>query len=170
MTEDIPYTHRFVADSDTGERMALAILGRLHRMKPQWIMYSCVLVLFTALLMSLMNASVTPRDRLAWGLLLALLPTLLSAVLGMAFHFRQVVRKSRARLYKGAILESGFGEQELVLRNPLASARLAYRGIQSVSARGDFVFLKFYGLSTVAVYPRELFPHEAISWIRLGQR
>jgi hypothetical protein len=44
--------------------------------------------------------------------------------------------------------------------------RLSYRAVRSVAPRGDFVFLQQHGVPVVAVYPRELFPDDAIARIR----
>jgi hypothetical protein len=38
--------------------------------------------------------------------------------------------------------------------------------VRSVAPRGDFVFLQQHGVPVVAVYPRELFPDDAIARIR----
>jgi hypothetical protein len=170
MTEDISYTHRFVANSDTGKRFARAILGRTHRMKRQWIAFSLVLVIFTLMLSSGLPWSVSLGSRIVWAAGFALVPTIIFAVLNTAMRYVQMVRTSKVRLYNGAILETGFGEEEMVVRTPTSSGRMAYRGMKSVTARGDFVFLKHHGLSIVAAYPRELFPDEAIDRILRFQR
>lgn len=169
MTEDIPYTHRFVANSDTGKRFAIAILGRAHRMKRQWFSYSLVLVIFTMMLISGTRGSVGLGGRFVWSTVIALVPTLIVVVLVEAIRYRQMVRASNVRLFNGAVLETGFGEEEMVIRTPTSSGRMAYRGLKSVTARGDSVFLKHHGLSIVAAYPRELFPDEAIDRIHRFQ-
>lgn len=168
--ETIPYTHRFVANSDTNQKIARASLGNAHRLKSQWISYSLVLVPLTVLLMSSVGNSSSLGSRVSWAVAVALLPTILFAVLAGAISYFQMVRGSRLRLFKGAVLESGFGEDEMVYRNPIESDRIAYTAVKSVTARGEFVFLQYHGLPIVLSYPRELFPDEAIDRILLAKR
>lgn len=170
MTEDIPYTHRFVATSHTGKKIARAFLGRAHRMKRQWVVYSLFLVIFASIAISGMSESFSLWSRIFWAIVFALVPTLITVVLVVAISYFQMVRGTRVRLFNGAVLESGFGEDEMVIRNPIASGRMAYKGIKSVSVRGDFVFMKHHGLPLVVGYPRELFPDEAINRILRAQR
>ena len=105
-----------------------------------------------------------------WALVFALVPTLILVVWAAAIGYRATVRGSRLRLFNGAVLESGFGEDEMVLRNPIASVRMAYTGIKSITARGGFVFMQQHGSPLFTVYPRELFPDEAIDRILRARR
>jgi hypothetical protein len=169
MTEDIPYSHRFVANSDSGKRMARAYLGHLHRMDGLWFCYSLVLWIFWLLLRTGMNSidgNWTAKD--VWAFVFALVATLTVAVFTATIHYFQMVRRSRLRWFSGAILESGFGEDEMAYRDVVESSRIAYAGITSVTARGDFVFMEQHGVPLVCVYPRELLPDEAIDRILLA--
>lgn len=100
----------------------------------------------------------------------ALLPTLILAVWALAMSYLRMVRRSRWRLFNGAVLESGFGDGEMVFRNTLGSVRLSYKGVRSVTARGKFVFIQMHGVPVMAIYPRELFPDEAITRILLARQ
>jgi len=170
MTEDIPCTHRFVGSSDTRKSIARASLGQAHRMRRQWVFYSIVLVSFAVLLMSGMSRDFSSGTRIGWAIMFALLPTLVVAVLVSVIAYSQMVRRSRFLLFKDAVLESGFGADEMVFRNPIAAIRIAYTGIESVTPRGNFVFVQQQGLPRVTVYPRDLFPDEAIYRILLARR
>jgi len=164
MTEEIPYTHRFVANSDTAKTIARARQLYAHRLKVRWIFYSLILVLFALLIMSGWRSG-SIGAQVFWALVFALVPTLILVVWAAAIGYLATVRGSRLRLFNGAVLESGFGEEEMVLRNPIASVRMAYTGIKSVTARGSFVFMQQHGAPLFTVYPRELFPDEAIDRI-----
>lgn len=164
MTDEIPYTHRFVANSDTAKTIARALQIYAHRLKGRWIFYSLILVLFSLLIMAGWRSG-SIGAQIFWAIVFALVPTAILAVWAAAIGYFATVRGSRLRLFDGAVLESGFGEEEMVLRNPIASARLAYAGIKSVTARGKFVFMQQHGVPLLSVYPRELFPDEAIDRI-----
>lgn len=164
MTEEIPYGHRFVVNSDTAKTIARAYQFYAHRLKGRWIFYGLILVLFALLFMAGWRSG-SIGARVFWAIVFALVPTTILAVWAAAIGYLATVRGSRLHLYNGAVLESGFGEKELVLRNPIASMRLAYIGIKSVTARGNFVFIQQNGSPLLSVYPRELFPDEAIARI-----
>lgn len=164
MTEDIPYTHRFVANSDTAKTIARAIQFYAHRLKGRWIFYGLILVLFALLIMGIWRSG-SIGAQVFWAIVFALVPTTILAVWTAVISYLATVRGSRLRLFNGAVLESGFGDEEMVLRNPIASVRLAYIGIKSVTARGNFVFMQQHGAPFLNAYPRELFPDEAIDRI-----
>jgi len=152
MTGTIAYSHRFVANSDTRKRFARALLGYAYRTKRPWVFYSLLLVIFTLLLMSGRSRSSGLGGRVFWAVVFALLPTPILAVWASAMSYFRMVRRSRWRLFNGAVLESGFGEGEMVFRNPLASVRLSYKGVRSVTARGKFVFMQMHGVPVMAIY------------------
>ena len=110
------------------------------------------------------------ESRLAWALIFALAPTLVVAGCFAALGYVRTLRGARFRLYDGAVLRSGFGDGAMVLRNPLSTVRIRYEGIQSVTARGDVVFVRQQGVPLLGVYPRELFPDAAIERIRGAHR
>lgn len=168
MTEDIAYTHRFVANPEVAKAIARAFQFYAHTLKGRWIFYALVLVLFALIFVSGMSGSIGAQ--VSWAFALALVPTLFLAVWTAVVSYWKMVRDSRLRLFNGAVLESGFGEKEMVLRDPLGSARLAYIGIKSVTARGHFVFIQRHGVPLFSVYPRELFPDEAIDRILRARR
>ena len=167
-TEDIAYDHRFVASADTRKMFARAFLGHVYRTRRLWIFYCLVLVLFTVLLMG--DVSAATSGRLFWAIVFALVPTLIIAAWVSTVSYLKMVRGSRLRLFNGAVLESGFGESEMVFRNPIASVRMSYKGVKSVNTRGPFVFMQMHGSPVLAMYPRELFPDAAIDRILAARR
>ena len=54
-------------------------------------------------------------------------------------------------------------------RSPLATTRTRYSGIQSIELDAQFVFLRYEGSSALTIYPRALFPDEAIARMRAGR-
>jgi hypothetical protein len=169
MTEEIPYTHRFVANSGTAGTIARAFQFYAHRLKGRWVCYALILLLFTLLLMSGVSSR-SVGAQFFRAIAFALVPTAILAVWTTAIGYLRMVRGSRLRLFNGAVLESGFGEEEMVLRNPIASVRLAYKGIKSITAQGNFVFMQQRGVPLLTVYPRDLFPDEAIDRILRARR
>jgi hypothetical protein len=167
-TKHIAYSHRFVSSSDTRKRFARAFLGHVYRTRRLWVFYFLVLVLFTVLLMGDVSSSMSGRP--FWAIAFALLPTLIIAAWVSTVSYLKIVRGSRLRLFDGAVLESGFGESEMVFRNPIASVRMSYMGVKSITARGSFVFMKTHGSPVLAMYPRELFPDAAIDRILAARR
>lgn len=129
-TDDVEFTHRFVATSDTRRKCALAFVRHVHRTRTTWVLYSALLMPFTVLIFSGLDERFSLEPRLV----------------------------------------SGFGDGAMVLRNPLSTARIRYEGIQSVTARGDVDFMRQQGVPLLGVYPRELFPDEAIERIRGAHR
>jgi hypothetical protein len=164
-SEPIPYTYRFVASPDTGRKMARALIGHAHRMKRQWIFYSLILALFTLIIVTGMDSSYSLGKRLFWAIVFALVPTLLLAAFFSVLGYFRVARSAQVRVFPGAVLESGFGEDALVLRNPLSESRISYRAIRSITPRGDFIFMRQHGVPLTSVFPRALFPREAIERI-----
>ena len=78
------------------------------------------------------------------------------------------VSRSGARyLYgDGAVIETGFGEDEYVIRQGGAVSRIAYVSVEWVATRGAFVLIKVAGNRTYSMHPRELFPDDALERIR----
>lgn len=169
-TDDVEFTHRFVATSDTRRKCALAFVRHVHRTRTTWVLYSALLMPFTVLIFSGMDERFSLESRLVWALIFAFAPTLVVAGCFAALGYVRTLRGARFRLYDGAVLESGFGDGAMVLRNPLSTARIRYEGIQSVTARGNVVFMRQQGVPLLGVYPRELFPDEAIERIRGAHR
>lgn len=164
--EEIAYTHRFVADSATGRKMALAFVRHSFTMRSQLAFFAGFFLLDVLLWMLLFDDSAGIGSQLFWAALFAAGTTAALATLTSVIAYVRVVRGARVRLFPGALLESGFGTEHMVLRNPLAESRVSYRSVRSLVARGDYVFLRHRGTPLVAVYPRELFPGEARARIR----
>lgn len=165
MNMSISYTNRFVANAGTRREIARAFVGHAQRMRGTWLFYLLVLVLFAVISVSGMDTRFGLRTRVAWSILYAIVPTAVVAALIATIGYLRTYRGSRLRLFEGAALESGFGENEMILRGPLAEVRLSYQGIRSITARRNFVFMRQHGSPLVSVYPRELFPDEALERI-----
>jgi hypothetical protein len=166
MAEDIAFTHRFVAGPDTRRQMARAFVDHVQRMRRMRVIYLLCLSAFTVIMWTGLDDGLAPGARLSWSVAYALVPTLLAALLFAAAGYVSTLRGARMRLFPGAVIESGFGEDELVLRGPVSETRLSYRAVRSLVSRGEFVFLQQHGLAVVSIFPRALFPDEAIARIR----
>jgi hypothetical protein len=162
MNGSVPYTHRFVADSETGRQMARAFVGHAHRMKRQWMAYALFLALFALIFLVGMDVRLSLQTRLFWAVVFALVPTVLLAVLISLLGYVRLIRGARVRVFPGAVLESGFGEDALVLRNPVSEVRINYAAIKSVTRHGEFVFMRQLGVPLTSIFPQALFPEDAI--------
>ncbi len=87
----------------------------------------------------------------------ALIPTFLLVIFYSTIGYVRVSRSAQMRVFPGAVLESGFGDNALVLRNPMSESRISYQAITSVVPDGEFVFLRQRGLPLISAFPRALF-------------
>ncbi len=79
-------------------------------------------------------------------------------------------RNLRRTVLPGTVQRTGFGRDEFVTANALSSSRFSYRAVHSVDSHGDFVFIRFVGQPAMRVYPRGLFPPDAITRLREAAR
>lgn len=164
--EPIAFTERYVVHRGTRRELASAWVGHLFRLRSTWIV--CGLYYLVAVLLWLLGFDDrgTAAGRWFWAAVLAVPPTVVLAVVIALIGYVRILRGSRAHLYDGAVLESGFGEDGFVLRNPLASSRIRYRALRAVRVRGQQVFLRQHGSPLWNVCPRELFPDDALDRMR----
>jgi hypothetical protein len=150
--------------------MARAFVVHRFRLVRVRILLGLFYLCMTILLLSGMDPDFRLRVRIAWALLLALVPLGVIVVAGAVLVYVVGQRNVGRRLVEGSILESGFGEDALVIKSPWSESRIRYSGITSVERRGDFVFLRQVGMPVVNVFPAPVFPDEAIARIRAAAR
>ena len=165
----IPYQHRWVAPAGIPEAMARAYVRHLHRRPGLWVAYALFVVLFAAILFLGYDSSLSVGSRILGGLLFGWVPALILALAIRTMLYVRTVRGARLRVYEGAVLESGFGDEAFVFRNPMASGRTSYRAVTAITTQGPFVFVRYEGNPVIACYPRELFPDDAIARIGSGR-
>lgn len=165
--EDVAFRYRFVATDRTRRDLARAFVRWLFA-QPRTLLILDVFWVCAAVILfvGMDEERFSTGTRVLWSVLYALVPTVALAVLLGALAYVQTVRGSRIRVHDGAVLESGFGEHTLVLRNPVESSRQDYRTIRSIKVHGDHVFIRRVGLAPVAIWPRALFPDEEIERVR----
>ena len=165
MSESVAFTERFVADAGTARRLARAFVSERLRLRRIWILFGLVLLVMAAILILGMDPDFRLGVRVAWALIFATVPTTLLIAGFAALAYALTLRGARVRLFDGAVLESGFGANAMVLRGPLSESRIDYAAVTSATRHGDFVFLRQRGIPVVSVFPRELFPDDAIARI-----
>jgi hypothetical protein len=165
VSEDIAYTNRFVADRGTGRAVARAFVRHALTMRSQVVFLSAFFV-FCLLVWTVTFDEAPLGAALFWAVVLSVVPTLSLLALISAIGYVRTLRGSRHRLFEGAVVESGFGEDEMVLRGVLGETRLKYRAVRSLEVRGDHVFMQQHGVAVVSIYPRVLFPDDAVRRIR----
>ncbi|HSE10353.1 MAG TPA: hypothetical protein VLB29_16950 [Nocardioidaceae bacterium] len=169
--EQIAYTNRFVASPSTGRSMARAFVRHGLTMRSQVVFYAGFFALCVLMWMVLFDEdSASLGARVFWASVLAGVTTLALAVLVAVLGYVRTVRGARITLFPGAVVESGFGDGQMLLRNPLAESKISYRSVRTIKARGDFVFLRHRASPIVAIYPRALFPDDVIAHIRAAAR
>jgi hypothetical protein len=165
MSESVAFTERFVADPGTARRLASAFAAERLRNRRIWILFGLVLLVMAAILLLGMDPDFRLGARVAWALIVAIVPTTLLIAAFAALAYVLTLRGARVRLFDGAVLESGFGVNAMVLRGPLSESRIDYAAVRSLTRHGEFVFLRQRGVPVVSVFPRELFPDDAIARI-----
>lgn len=166
MDEEIAYQHRYVASAQTARQLARAYVDHLFRRRQTLVLFAAVFVLLAAIFLLSMDASYALGTRIGWALALAVVPTVIFALAIAMLSYARTVKSAATRVFDGAVLESGFGTDELVLRNPVASSRIQFRAIRSIDVRGEEVFMRQHGVPLVSVFPRELFPDQQLARIR----
>lgn len=161
--EDVAYRYRFVATDRTRRDLARAFVGWLFAQPRIWLVLDVLwMCLGVILFLGMDEERFSTGTRVVWALVYALALTAVFAALLGALGYVQTVRGARIRVHDGAVLETGFGEHTLVLRNPVESSRQDYRTIRSIKVRGNHVFIRRVGVGPVAVWPRALFPDQEI--------
>ena len=162
-----PLTRRFVATDRTSGDMASAFIVYTYTRRRTWLVFAAILVLFTALLMLVIDAG-DVSTRLVWALGLALMPTLIVILISGSIGYIRLSRNAKVRVPAGAVLESSFGPREMALSGPLGATRLPYTAVTSVVAKNGFVFLRQPGVPFVSVWPLDLFPDEILDRLPAG--
>ncbi len=158
--EDIPVQYEFTASSDTARRMSRAFLLRV------WRRHGAVrvLALFAVVTVVLLYPSDVPgwRDRLVTACFWAAVVTLGAVAALAALSYRMNRRNLGRTTQAGAVMRTGFGEDEFITENELSSSRFSYDAVQSISSVSGFVFVQYVGQPVVRIYPAELFPAEVV--------
>lgn len=160
----IPFAYRYVVPADGRRRLAWASVRFTLVVAPGQRLFYAAIVVFALLVQTLEGW--TP---LGWAVLEALgfvvVGLVLSVVWATTVGFSQTFHSTRYRFPQGAVLESGFGVADFVLRGPTGDVRVPYAGLRRVQARGDFVYVSTDGLGGQAIFPRALFPDDEIQRI-----
>jgi hypothetical protein len=163
----IPYQHRFVVQAGTAKAMARAFVRyRLGQLHVRLVFLGLWLVATLLLFLSYDADELSAGARLYGGLFYGLLFTLIVLAIGMALTYVATRRLGRGRITEGAVLETGFGDDAVVISRPGSSGRTAYSVIRAVDVRKGFVFVRFDGNPVTNIYPRELFPDDALARLR----
>jgi hypothetical protein len=171
VTEPIPYTNRFVVRPDTGRKMARAWLGHVHRTTGMWVFYGLVISLTLLPWTIVLDGSALGfRAELFWALALSLVVDIPLIIPFTVIGYVQMLRSTRLTCSPGTVVESGYGEDAMVLRGAFTEIRLRSAVIESAIPRGDFVFMQQRGARMPSIWPLALFPGEAMFRIKRATR
>jgi hypothetical protein len=160
----IPFTERYVVPPDGRRRLAWAsVRFTLLTARSQRLFYGAIVVF--ALLVQTLEGWSPFGPALLEALAFVVAGLVLSVVWTGTVGFSQTWHSTRYRFPEAAVLESGFGDAAFVLSGPTGDVRVPYAGLREVQARGDFVYVSTDGLGGQAIFPRALFPDEAIDRI-----
>jgi len=157
--EDIRAQHEFTASADTARRMSRALLLRALRLGAVRLLAMLALVMVILLYSS---DAYGWRNRLVgaafWATVLTLVPVAVLAALGYLGNRKNLGRTT----YAGAVMRTGFGQDEFMTENELSSSRFSYGAVQSISSLGGFVFVQYVGQPVVRIYSAQLFPTQIV--------
>jgi hypothetical protein len=163
----IPFQHRYVVQAGTAKAMARAFVRyRLGQRNLRLVFLALWLVATLLLFLSYDPDELSTGARVYGGLFYGLLFTLIVLAVGMALTYVATHRLGRGRMTEGAVVESGFGDDAVVINRPGSSGRTDYSVIRAVDVRKAFVFVRFDGNPVTSIYPRELFPDDALARLR----
>lgn len=83
---------------------------------------------------------------------------------------RQLARGAQLRRFDGAVLRSGFDDDEFVITTPVSTTRMSFATVRSIAVHGDFVVVRYHGNPITSIYARALFPDEHVAAIRASSR
>jgi hypothetical protein len=160
--EPVSFTERYVVPADGRRRIAWAsVRFTVLHSRAQRAFYVSIIA-FSVLFQSLEGWD--PLDRTALRALgLAVVLVAASVLYAATVGFAQTYRSTRHRHYPGAVLESGFGDDVVVLRGPSGESRFPRSALRRARVVGDFVVVGPGGLAGHVVLPRALFPDEQVA-------
>ena len=161
----IHYQHRFVAEAGTASAMARAAVANTFRSRSWWLTSTSVAAVLALFFLTVTSARFSLL-KLVTAALYGIVVVSMVSVLGAVIIYVRTVRPMRFIVYAGAELQSGFGEDAFVVEGPQGMGRKSYTMVRSVVVRGDFVFVRFRDNPLVVLYPRELFPDEAVARVQ----
>ena len=167
LVEDIPFTHRFVADARAGRGYARVNLRWLHRPRQALCFFTIVYAVNVASLSITLSWLYEPRNVVGRAEIAAVVATAAFAIVRAALAYRGGLWTAKARMFPGAVFESGFGAEAMVLRNPFASTRLSYDAVMSIAAIGNWVIVRSKGSPAPVAHPRALFPDDVVARIKV---
>ena len=162
MDTAIPIEHEFTADAGYPARLTRALF-RFAVTRPITVVLLVLIALITMLgAVVVVNSLDSVPQAAASGLLIGILLDVLVLVLAYLRTQRRVATIAPA----GATYAIGFGETSVRIVSPLSNAEVAYRAFQSVTRRGEFVFLHHRGARLYTALPGALFVGAAYERLR----
>lgn len=163
-----PRTYRWVAD-DTSVHSAARAFQRAAVRRPRWWLRLLLIEVVLAYLIADAFGSHHGRGgRVVFGLVEALLPTMLIAMAILGATQRATVRRLLPRLTPGVALESSFGPTSIELRGPRSETTLPFRDLDSIARDGEWVRIAVRGSPDLAIWPGALFPPDELERVREG--
>ena len=166
--EPPPFQYAFTASSRTAPAMARAVVVHAHRRPSVGIFYLVVLLAMTCLLYTGLDDDHSVLARLIAATIYGAGATALVAAVVIGLIYVGNRRNLGRVAHDGAVLRTGFGEGEFVTATATSSSRFAYEGVEEVATDRDFVLIRLTGAPVVRVYPRALFPDDAVRRLELA--
>ncbi len=158
----IPYTERYVVPADGRRRIAWAsVRFTVVHSRAQRAFYVSI-VAFAVVFQSLEGWEPLGRA-VVRALGLVAVAAAASVLYPATVGFAQTYQSTRHRHYPGAVLESGFGDDTVVLRGPTGESRLSRAALRRMRVVGDFVVVGPRGIAGHVILPRALFPPHQVA-------
>lgn len=148
--------HRMVATPETGARLAVGFLWfALTRPK--------LLISWSVIVIALIVFGITQHQVIS----AVLFCMVVFPVIAFGQHRRN--RKNFTGVFPaGSVHTTSFGASSMTASGPIGASEIRYQAFRQLWVRDQVVALRRRDVSTVNIFPAELFPPEAVALVRRG--
>ena len=151
-------SYRWVANRSSAREAAKAFHRATLRRPRWWVRLVLIELVLAFLLGDSIDRDHSAGMRALLGLLEAIVPTIVIALVILGLTHLATIRRLRGRLTPGVALESSFGSDHVELRGPRSETKLCFDGLETINRDGDWVQLAVRGSPFLSIWPGALFP------------
>jgi hypothetical protein len=152
---------RWTAEAGSA-RSATLVLARLCSLRRLRLVGPAVFVFLTVLFAQRIDHAYSAGTRWTWGALYAAGYTLVLVVASVLITYVQTRRSLAPRFRPGTELTADWGDDSVVLGQPLAQTRLPFTSIGRVRRYGEWTAFQVPGNSGWSVWPTALLPEQEV--------
>jgi hypothetical protein len=158
---------RWTADAGSA-RSGAVVLMRLCTIRRLRVVGPVFFVLLTAAFTDRIDHHHGLATRLTWAAVYAAAYTLLLVLVSALANYVQARRSLATRLRAGTELTADWGDDSVVLSQPLAQTRIPLTAISRVRRLGEWTAFQQPGSKAWSVWPAPLFPPDEVARIDAG--